>query len=311
MANTTLTIHRQDWLLLVLLSVLWGGSFFFAGEALRELPPLTIVLARVVFATLLLLLPFLRALGGTLPRRLVDWLPFAMMGLLNNVIPFSLLVTGQTYISSGMASVLNATTPMFTVLILGAFGDEPLIMRRVVGVLIGFGGVVILRQPETSHSGHQAIGMLLCLGGALSYGFAGLWGRRKWTGVPPITSATCQLVSSSVMMTVIACAIDRPWQLPAPSVTTWLALIGFAAVSTALAYLIFFRILIRSGATNVMLVTLLIPITAILLGTLVLGEPLTAREIAGALVIGSALLVIDGRALSWLQRRRPWSVQKL
>lgn len=302
MASPTLSIHRQDWLFLVLLSVLWGGSFFFAEVALRELPPLTIVLVRVVLGALLLV-PMLYILGGRLPRSPGRWLPYAVMGLLNNAIPFSLIVTGQTYISSGMASVLNATTPLFTVLVLAAFSEERLIARRVIGVLIGLGGVIVLRQPTATNAAHQAIGMLLCLGAALSYGFSGLWGRRYLIGVPPITAATGQLICSSLIMAVVACVTERPWQLPLPSAATWLSLIGLAALSTAFAYLLFFQILKRSGAANVMLVTLLIPVTAILLGSLVLGEALTAREITGALVIGSALLVIDGRPLAWAWRQ--------
>ena len=299
-AKSAPDMHPQDWLLLVFLSVLWGGSFFFVGVALRELPPATIVLARVALGALMLV-PLVRVFGGKLPRRATDWLPYAVMGLLNNVIPFSLIATGQTYITSGMASVLNATTPLFTALVLAGFRDERLNARRVAGVLIGIAGVIILRQPGPASS-DQAIGIFLCLGAALSYGFSGLWARRKLAGVPPVMSATGQLVCSSLMMVVIAGAVDRPWTLRLPGPATWLSLIAIAAFSTALAYVVFFRIIERSGASNVMLVTLLIPVTAILLGWLVLGEPLAPREIAGALVIASALLVIDGRLFGWLRR---------
>jgi drug/metabolite transporter (DMT)-like permease len=299
MQSPTMAIDRQTWLLLILLSVLWGGSFFFAGVALRELPPLTTALVRVALAALLLL-PLLRRLGGALPKTIDGWTPFFVMGLLSNVIPFSLIFAGQTYIASGLASVLNATTPLFTVLVLAAFGDERLIARRVVGVLIGLFGVIVLRGAALEGGG-QALGMLLCLGGALSYGFSGLWGKRKLQGVPPITSATCQLITSSLVMAVIAAAVDRPWQLPVPGAATWAALFGLAALSTALAYIVFFTILSHSGASNVMLVTLLIPVTAILLGWLVLGEPLTVNEVAGALIIAASLLVIDGRVLGWLR----------
>jgi drug/metabolite transporter (DMT)-like permease len=300
-APTTTTIDRQTWLLLILLSVLWGGSFFFSSVVLRELPPLTVAFVRVTLAAVLLF-PLFKMRGGTLPSSLAGWMPFFVMGLLNNIIPFSLILAGQLRISSGLASVLNATTPLFTVLVLASFGDERLIARRVAGVVIGLVGVIVLRGAGFENSESQSIGMLLCLGGALSYGFSGLWGRRKFNGVPPITTATCQLISSSVVMAFIAAAIDRPWQLPMPGATTWAALFGLAALSTSLAYIVFFHILARSGATNVMLVTLLIPVTAILLGVLVLGEPLTVREIAGALVIGSALLVIDGRVLGLVRR---------
>lgn len=294
-------MDRQTWLLLLLLSVLWGASFFFGGVALRELPPTTIALVRVAMAAALLF-PLFKIRGGTLPTNLAGWLPFFVMGLLNNVIPFSLTLVGQLHISSGLASVLNATTPLFTVLVMASFGDERLSVRRIVGVIIGLLGVIVLREPGIVQSDSETFGMLLCLAAALSYGFSGLWGRRKFNGVAPLTSSTCQLICSSVAMAVIAAAVDQPWQLPMPGATTWAALIGLAALSTSLAYVVFYRVLARSGATNVMLVTLLIPVTAILLGVLVLGEPLTAREIVGALVIASALIVIDGRALRWFRR---------
>ncbi len=295
------TIDRQTSLLLILLSVLWGASFFFGGVALRELPPITVAAARVALAAALLF-PLFKLRGGTLPTSFAGWLPFFVMGLLNNIIPFSLTLTGQLLITSSLASVLNATTPLFTVLVLAGFGDERLIARRIVGVIIGLLGVIVLRGPGIVQSESETIGMLLCLGAALSYGFSGLWGRRKFNDVAPLTSSTCQLIASSVTMAIIAAAVDQPWQLPMPGATTWAALIGLAALSTSLAYVVFFHILARSGATNVMLVTLLMPVTAILLGVLVLGEPLTVREIVGALVIASALLVIDGRAFRWFRR---------
>ena len=238
--------------------------------------------------------------GARLPARLAGWMPFLVMGFLNNVIPFCLIVSGQTRIASGLASVLNATTPLFTVLVMAAFGDEPLAARRLVGVLAGLAGVIILRGPDLGIAGGETLGMLLCLGAALSYGFSGLWGRRRLAGIPPLTSATCQLVCSSVVMLGLAGVVERPWLLPAPGLRTWLALLATAALSTALAYVVFFHILVRSGASNVMLVTLLIPVTAILLGHFLLGEPLEPREIVGALVIGGALLIVDGRALNLL-----------
>lgn len=296
-------MHERDWALLIMLSMLWGGSFFFNGVAVKELPPLTIVLARVAIAAVLLM-PLLRARGGKLPADLRGWTPFLVMGLLNNVIPFSLIVWGQTQITSGLASVLNATTPLFTVLVLAVAGDEPLSIRRVVGASIGLAGVIVLRGRDLQWASAQSLGMLLCLGAALSYGLSGLWGRRKLAQVPPLGSATCQLVCASLVMLVLAGAIERPWRLPMPSIVTWLALLGTAALSTALAYILFFQILVRSGASNVMLVTLLIPVTAILLGHFVLGEPLEGREVAGAAIIGFALVIVDGRALTWLQPAR-------
>jgi drug/metabolite transporter (DMT)-like permease len=296
------TIDRQSWLLLLTLSVLWGCSFFFVGLALRELPPLTVVLARVVLAAALIY-PVFKWQGGSLPTTLRGWLPFSIMGILNNIIPFSLIFTGQLYISSGLASVLNATTPLFAVIVTASFGEERLILSRIIGVLIGLVGVYVLRDPDHIQSSEQIIGILFCLGAALSYGLASLWGRRNFTNVPPLTTSTCQLISSSLIMAVIAGLVEQPWHLPMPSPTTWAALTGLAALSTALGYIVFFTILKRVGPSNVQVVTLLMPVPAILLGVLVLGEPLAMRDIAGAVVIAASLLVIDGRVLGWLKIR--------
>ncbi|WP_426609084.1 DMT family transporter [Bradyrhizobium sp. McL0616] len=294
-------IDARDWSLLAVLSILWGGSFFFNGAALRELPPFTLVFLRVALGAAILL-PLLRMHGISLPKSATGWKPFVVIGLLNNVIPFSLIVIGQTFIPSGLASILNATTPLFTVLVMASAGEEALQVRRVAGVALGLAGVIILRGwGVESRTGH-GLGILLCLGGAFSYGLAALAARRLLKDSPPLGTATFQLMASTVMMSVVAGAMEQPWRLPMPGIATWLAVLGLASLSTALAYIVFFQILRRSGATNVMLVTLLIPVTAILLGWLVLGEPISMREIAGAIVIGSALLVIDGRAVKMLQR---------
>ena len=294
-------IDARDWLLLGVLSVLWGGSFFFNGVALGELPPLTLVFLRVALAALMLL-PVLRVYRIDVPRSLDGWKPYVAVAFFNNVLPFSLIVTGQTFVSSGLASILNATTPLFTVVVMALAGEERLFARRVAGVIAGLIGVIILRGGFAVGIADQGIGILLCLAAALSYGVAALLARRKLAGLPPLASAAFQLLASSVMMGPIAAIVDRPWTLPMPGVTTWLAVAGLAALSTALAYLVFFQILRRSGATNVMLVTLLIPVTAILLGWLMLGEAISVREMAGAGVIGSALLIIDGRIFKLFRR---------
>jgi drug/metabolite transporter (DMT)-like permease len=294
-------IDARDWALLGLLSVLWGGSFFFNGVVLRELPPFTLVLLRVLLAAMILL-PVLCAQRLPLPKGWMGWRPFFLVALFNNVLPFSLIVTGQMYIPSGLASILNATTPLFTVAVMAAAGEEKLIIRRVAGVIVGLVGVVILRGNGPGFASGQGLGVLLCLAAALSYGISALIARRALSDSSPLATATFQLMASSLMMAVVAGIFERPWQLPMPGLSTWLAVFGLAALSTALAYIVFFQILRRSGATNVMLVTLLVPVTAILLGSFVLGEKISLREIVGALVIGSALLVIDGRVLKFLQR---------
>ena len=294
-------IDARDWALLAALSMLWGGSFFFNGVVLRELPPFTLVLLRVVLAAMILL-PLLCVQRLPFPKGWMGWRPFFLVALFNNVLPFSLIVTGQMYIPSGLASILNATTPLFTVAVMAAAGEEKLIIRRVAGVIVGLVGVVILRGSGLDSASGQGLGVLLCLAAALSYGISALIARRALSDSPPLATATFQLMASSLMMAVVAGIFERPWHLPMPGAVTWFGVIGLAGLSTALAYIVFFQILRRSGATNVMLVTLLVPVTAILLGSLVLGEQISPREIAGALVIGSALLVIDGRVLKFLER---------
>jgi drug/metabolite transporter (DMT)-like permease len=298
-------MDARDWSLLVLLSILWGGSFFFNGVVLRELPPLTLVFLRVSLASIILL-SLLRIYRIGFPKGRLGWAPFFAIGLLNNVLPFSLIVIGQTYIPSGLASILNATTPLFTIVVMALAGEERLHMRRVAGIAAGLIGVIILEGLGSREGGFdagQTIGILLCLAAALSYGLSALVARRLLSNSPALATATFQMLASTAMMTLVAGIAERPWRLPMPGPATWLAVIGLAVMSTALAYIVFFQILRRSGATNVMLVTLLIPVTAILLGYLVLGEQISPREIIGALVIGSALLLIDGRVIEFFRRR--------
>jgi len=283
-----------DWSLLIFLSILWGGAFFFAGVAVQEMPPLTVVLLRVLIAALCLL-PFFWYMGHRLPRGLKAWAPFLGMGLLNNVLPFGFIFAGQTYVTVGLASVINATTPLFAVLVLAAFGAERLTAYRVIGVLLGVAGVAVLKGVGGDDG--ETIGILLCLAGALSYGFAAIWGRKYLSGVAPMQAATCQLLSSTAIMAVIVCIVDQPWTLPMPSSATIGSVVALAVFATALAYIVFFKILVRAGAGNVMLVTLLIPVSAMLLGIAFLDEPLRLRDVAGAVIIGAGLIFIDGRLI--------------
>ncbi len=293
------TMDGQDWGMLILLSVLWGGAYFFAGVAVKELPPLTVVLARVLLAAIALL-PLFWYLGHSLPKSLSGWLPFFGMGLLNNVLPFGFIFAGQTQITVGLSSIINAMTPLFTVVVMASFQEERLTAYRVIGVLLGVVGVAVLRGFDGPVDASQTLGIILCLAAALSYGFAALWGRRFLAGVPPVKSATCQLICSTLIMAIVVSLIDRPWTLSVPSQGTVLSLFALAVFGTAVAYIVFFKILVRAGASNVMLVTLLIPVTALFLGNVFLGEPIQLKEIAGAIIIGAGLMFIDGRIINRL-----------
>ena len=302
-------IDRTDAALLVFLSTLWGGGFVLAALALRDLPPVAVVFGRVAFGALFLL-PLVLFYRAELPRSVHGWMPFFVMGLLNNAIPFVLAAVGQTFITSGLASIANATTPLFTVMITAAFGEERLTPHKLVGVLMGLIGVIVLRGTGFDLASAQTIGILLCVGGAISYGFSALWGRRRLQGVPPLTSAFCQVLSSSAVLLVLMLVIDQPWTFAMPGVTTWLSLVALGIFATSTAYLVFYRILARSGATNVMLVTLLMPVSTIVLAHFVLGETLGLREAIGALVIGAALLVIDGRMFGWFACMKKGGVKR-
>ena len=290
----------REWAMLILLSVLWGGSFLFQKIAVEELPPFTIVLVRVALAalTLHLIRPFI---GIALPGLRI-WAAFAVMGLLNNVIPFSLLVYGQTQIGAGLASILNAMTPVFTVIVAHSLTqDEKLTANRAFGVVLGFLGVTCLIGIEALDGLTLAVaGQIACVGAAISYAFSSVWARR-FQDVPPFASAMGQLTMSSLMMIPVVLMVDQPWTLAWPSPTVVWSLILLAIPATALAYLLFFAIVRAAGATNIMLVTLLVPVSAVLLGAVFLGERLSLTDAMGMALIGMSLLAIDGRVL---RRRR-------
>ncbi len=304
--QTNQSMGLTDWALLLTLSVLWGGSFFFSKVALSELPPLSVVLARVSIAALALFV-YLRIRRQPIPADATTWTAFFGMGLLNNLIPFTLLFWGQTQIASGLASILNATTPIFSILVAHFLtSDEGMTRNKLAGIALGFSGVAVLMSGTAMKTaGIPLLPLLACLGGALSYGFAGVFGRRfRRMGISPATGAFGQVSATTLMMIPIVALVDTPWHLSTPAMTTVVALLGLGLLSTALAYILFFHILAVGGAINSSLVTLLIPVSAILLGYLFLGEKLASNHFAGMGLIALGLLSIDGRLYRWLLGRR-------
>lgn len=293
----------SQWLLLILLSLLWGGSFLFHGMSVHELPPLTLVLARVGLAALVLV-PVVYASGLRLPSGLRAWSPFVVLALLNNVFPFLLIARGQREIASGLASVLGATTPLFAVIFAHLLpAGEKLTAHRLAGVVVGISGVAVLVGPEALIGNTASLlGMMLMLGATTFYAVAVQWGR-KFKDTPPLVTSATQLACSTVILLPVALIVDQPWKLPIPSGSAVFAVIALAILSTALAYIVFFRIMAVSGPINTTLVALLIPVSAIAFGTIFLGEVLLPRHFAGALVIGLALIILDGRVLARLSGR--------
>ena len=286
----------QSWALLVILALIWGGSFMFVGIAVKELPALLIVFARVGIAAAILV-PFHLMFQGALPRDLRTWLSCAGMAVLNNVFPFTAISWGQHYITSGLASVINATTPMFGALFMASFAMEALTWRKGLALGLGLVGVIILKGGNFGDLGAQSLGIIAVALASMSYGLSAVWSKKRLMGIPPMTTATCQLLSSTLMMGVLITLFSTPSQYASVSGSTWAALLALAAISTSIAYLIFFRILARAGASFVILVTMLVPVSAILLGYFVLHEVLSLHEIIGALIIFAALAIIDGRVL--------------
>ena len=291
---------RTDWTLLFALSILWGGSFLFVEVALQGLPALTIVLGRVAIAAFILGgVMVLR--GQSLPRR--AWGAVLVMGFLNNVIPFTLFVLAQGSIDGSLAAIVNATTPLWTVIVAHVFTtDERITPPKAAGLVFGFVGVVVMTGGA---GGGERLAIVGCLGAAMSYGFAGVWGRRfRHMGVPPLATAFGTVTSSSLIMLPLVLMVDQPWALPWPGQGALLAVLALAALSTALAYLIYFRLLASAGATNLSLVTFLIPVSAVAMGVAFLNETVRPGHLAGFALIVAGLLAMDGRIARWARSKR-------
>ncbi len=285
------------WLFLLLLGLIWGGSFFFARVAVLEVPPFTLVFLRLSLAAIALHI-YLHGRLDLYSTLRTHWRAFAVMGFINNALPHTLIFFGQTEIGAGLASILNATTPIWTVLIANHWTtDEKLTKAKIIGCLTGLAGTAVLIGPALGSATHAPVwALVLPVLAAVCYGFAGTFGKRFRDIAAPVT-ATGQLTASSLMMLPVAMMMDQPWSLPVPSMAAIFAILGLALLSTAFAYLLFFRILTLAGATNTSLVTLLVPPSAILLGAVFLGERLAAPELAGMALIAVGLLVLDGRLL--------------
>ncbi len=295
-------MSAQDWARLLLLSGLWGCTFFLVAVAGRDLPPMTLVALRVGLAAAVLY-PWLMLTGTRLPSRPRKLGQFLVMGFLNNLLPFALIFWAQTHIASGLAAILNASTPIFAMTLAHLLTrDDRLSPARAAGVLTGFVGVAVMVGLEALEGlSAGLLGQVAVLGAALSYACAGLYGRRL-RGLVPAAAACGQLTFSSLLAVPLALAIDQPWNLPAPDAATVASVLALGLLGTALGYAVYFRVLASAGAVNLLLVTLLLPAVAVLLGAGVLGETLAPRQAAGMALIALGLAVVDGRLWAALRR---------
>jgi len=295
----------REWVILLILAVIWGGAFLFIGVAVRHVEPLTYVWLRLTIAAGAMFL-FLKFKGQTLDLPREVWGSILLLALLNNALPFTLFGWGQTHIASGLASILNATTPIWGVLVAHFFTqDERMTPRKIAGVLLGFAGVATMIGPTLlANVGTDALAQLACIAAALSYAFAAVWARRfRRMGVSPMSVTTGQLTAGALMMLPLALLVDKPWTQPFPPITAWGAIVALALLCTAFGYVLYFKLIETAGATNALLVTLLVPPFAILFGTLFLNEVLAPQDFVGLALIALGLAAIDGRLLKlWSAR---------
>src|SRR4051812_7920516 len=301
------TMNRSDWLILATLAVIWGGAFFFIGVAVKHVAPLTYVWLRLTIAATAMWI-YLNARGQSLglPRQV--WGAIVLLALLNNALPFTLFGWGQTHIASGLASILNATTPIWGVVVAHFLtSDERMTPRKIAGVLLGFGGVATMIGPALlANIGTDALAQLACVTASLCYALAAVWARRfRRMGVSPLSVTTGQLTAGAAIMLPFALLVDQPWTHALPPLSAWGAITALALLCTAFGYVLYFRLIETSGATNALLVTLLVPPVAIVLGALFLNETLAVQDFLGLGLIALGLAAIDGRLLSVLSKRRP------
>ena len=303
MNNRSSSMDLKSFLMLLMLAAVWGGSFFFAEVALQELPPLTITFHRVLWAIPILWV-IVWAKGIKAPRSLRVWGAYLVMGALNNAIPFSLIFWGQTQIDSGLASILNATTAMITAVVAGLLlADEPLTPQKLLGAALGLAGVAFIMGPEAVTSFDPGnLAQLAILGAAVSYAFAGVWGKTKLSDQPPLMNALGMLIGTTILMIPVVLLIDGVPSMDL-SASVWGALLGVAVLSTALGYVLYFAILAQAGAANLLLVTLLIPPFAIGLGVLLLGEQMMAKAWIGFGIIALGFAVTDGRLWGMIRKQ--------
>jgi drug/metabolite transporter (DMT)-like permease len=298
-------MKARDWGLLLLLSLLWGGSFYFY-KVLDDagLPALSVVLGRVGIASIVLL-PVVWLWRLPLPRRLADWTPYIFIALTNNVIPYLVYATCETQISSGLASIVTATTPIFTAIVAHiSTKDERFSVNSIVGITLGFVGSIVLVGPDVVHGLNLAsVALIACFIAPVCYGFAAVNGR-SFRGTSPIVVSICQLIVSSIILLPFELVIDKPWTLPMPSAATWAAMLGMAVLATSAAYIVYFALIIYAGAVNTTLVTLLVPVVALLLGGLFLHEHLGWGMVAGMALILIGLIALDGRLTKLVRRSR-------
>lgn len=303
MAPLQKTISPRAWAELMMLSLIWGASFLSIRIALNEIGPLTAVAHRTGWA-MLILWAYVLVRRFDLPTDMRVWGAFLVMGLMNNVIPFSLMAWGQLHIETGLTSILNASTAIFGVIAAAIFfADEMLTPRKAIGVTVGFIGVsTAIGLAAFKDFDVRSLGQLAVIGGTISYALAGVWARKTLGHLRPQVAAAGMLTGASIMTIPAAWIIEGPISLSLQP-QTWAAIAYYAIVATAIAYMLYYRVLAMAGSGNLMLCTLMVAPVAIALGAVTLGEALPLRAYTGFVILALGLLILDGRLVKALQNR--------
>lgn len=292
-------LDATGWGLIAILSILWGGAFFLIEIGLRSYPPNSLVFMRLALAIPPMWIA-MRLAGDRLPRDAQSWWLLMVVGALNCALPFILFFWGQQYLQSGYASILNATTPLWGVVIAHFMtSDEKATPSRLLGVMLGMAGIVVMAWPEAVKGlTGNLLAQIACLVSTLFYSIAAIYGRRlSQTAMTPMVVATGQTMMAALFMLPVVLLIDHPWTMPVPRWDSTMAGLALALLSTALAYILYFRLIDRSGASNATLVAFIMPVLAVILGISFLNESFSERQVAGAALIALGLLAIDGRLL--------------
>lgn len=301
--TTQKTMSTIAWGWLLLLGALWGISFVFSKIAVTEVEPFTLVFIRVLLAALVLHAVCL-ARGVRLPTTLKAWFDYSVMGFFNSGLAFGLIFWAQQFTDASLSAILIAAAPFFTVLLAGLLlPDERFSTSKVAGIIIGFAGVVLVIGPgHLAGLGENLIAEMVLLLAALSYAISSVWGRR-FAGEEPLATSAGQLTASAALMLPLALIFENPLQMTMPSPIVIGSVIALATLSTALAYILFFRILKMVGATNTTMVGMLIPVFTMLFAVPILGETISMLKIMGMIVIAIGMMVLDGRPVKALAKR--------
>ncbi len=288
-------MQTRHWIVFTVLGVIWSASFLWIKIALAEIGPITLVALRVLFG--------LAFAGGAVflqrvpwPRSWQEWSPFLLLGLTSVAAPFFLITWGELSIDSAVAAILNATVPLFTIVIAHLFlGDDKMTVQRVLGLFVGFVGVIVLMSQDLNHgSSNSLLGQVAVILASFLYAASSVYARRTTQHAPGLVRGAGPLVSATLAMWIAAPLLERPVEIPRLPLT-WIAILWLGALGTGLAIILWYYLLHEIGPTRTGMVTYIFPLGGVVLGVIFLNEPLSWQLIVGALLIISSILVVNWR----------------